>query len=122
MLRFNGKRGRAFDLLATEYPDGRITLALGRWGGEGGKSDNQIAAQVGCSQVYVWRIHQELITSNKLPARETVKGQDGRVRPATRAPKAPPVSEVSEPRGVQANARPRVEPGVRVFVRRETRG
>jgi len=69
-----------------------ILLALKAWGGEGGKSDNQIAAQVGCSQVYVWRIHQELITSNKLPARETVKGQDGRVRPATRTPKAPPVS------------------------------
>ena len=66
-------------------------------------SQRQIAAQVGCSQMYVSKVRAQLKTSFQLP--DTVVSSDGRRRPATREA-SPSPSRPAPPPATPATASP----------------
>ena len=55
-----------------------LEMALGKFPE---KTQNQIAAQIGCAQSYVAKVANELITGDKLKVPDHRKGKDGKIRP-----------------------------------------
>lgn len=59
-----------------------VELALRTWPG---KTQREIAAQVGCDQAHVSRLKEQFMSSHKLPdAPATVTGRDGKIYPTTK--------------------------------------
>ena len=72
----NGKRLERGDVRKA------VEVALREWPG---KSQQEIAAQVGCAVSYVNGIKKELFTTEKLTLPATRTGKDGKDRPTTYA-------------------------------------
>lgn len=73
-----------------------VELALKTWPG---KTQREIAAQVGCDFGYVSKIKGGLLTSQQLDAPATVTGKDGKVYPTSKPRKEKPVeTQIAETR------------------------